>query len=476
MPEMQRKVIKIPAYNQQEANGDSFEIKKKKTAAYCRVSTFELGQASSFELQVDYYKKLINSNENWEYVGVYSDCGKSGTSTDKRNEFNKMIEDCRQGKIDLVLAKSISRFARNTLDCLGYIRELKNLNPPVGVYFEKERLDTLDPKSELILTILSSIAQEEARSTSENIKWSIRKEFQSGNPRCPTHFLLGYDTDENGNMVINEEQAAIVRRIYREYMEGKGITMIKKGLIADGIPSVRSGWGKTSIARILKNERYCGDVVMQKKFVEDFLTHKQKENKGQLPQYYIADHHPAIIPRAEWDAVQAEMRRRYETATRKEKLLRQGYSSASVFSNRLFCGHGGQPLIRRSSTINNRKDKVKIFKCRASYAKERKKIGGCEPCHAQCRQEPKLKEAFTEMILQLRNSQEAAEMQNDNAALIEILEKTSDYGEFQDEYFRELVEKGVVYDDGRVIYTFKNGFVCTSYVKVDRRNKARTQQ
>ena len=462
----QSRVIKIPAHSQWMNRDNS--ISKKRVAAYTRVSTFEETQDSSFSLQVEHYTKFIQSNEEWEFAGIYADRGKSGTSTEKRAEFLRMIEDCRAGKIDLVITKSISRFARNTLDCLNYVRELKRMNPPVGVYFEKENLDTLDSKTELILTILSSISQEEARSISDNLKWSIRKGFQEGKPKCPTYFLLGYDTDEDGNMVINEEQAAIVRRIYREYMEGKGITMIKKGLIEDGIPSIRSGWGKTSIARVLKNERYCGDVVMQKKFVEDFLTHKQKENKGQLPQYYIRDHHPAIIPRDEWDAVQQEIKRRHENATRKEKQLRQGYSSASVLSNRLYCGHCGQPLIQRTTTINNRKDKIKVFKCRASFAKERNRVG-CEPCHAQSRQERKIKEAFMEMLIKLSRNREEIETLEDREFLLEILGEIDENSEFQDSYFRGLVERGTLHDDGRLIYEFKNGFVCTSYVKRDER-------
>jgi len=212
-----------------------------------------------------------------------------------------MIDDCKRGKIDRIITKSISRFARNTLDCLGYIRELKMLNPPVGIYFEKEKLDTLDPKNELLLTILSSLAQEESRSTSENIKWSIQKRFQAGKARCPTQFLIGYDKDEYGNMVIDEEEAKIVRRIFREYMAGKGAKLIANELKEEGVPSGRGGsnWGKTSILHMLKNEKYCGDVLMQKNITVDFLTHKQIENKGQMPQYYIENHHPAIIPKEE---------------------------------------------------------------------------------------------------------------------------------------------------------------------------------
>lgn len=285
MKDNQEKVVQISVHRQRISDNMSPNASKKRVCAYCRVSTDEEGQLSSFELQSVYYKKLIESNPNWYFAGIYADCGKSGTSTGERSEFLKMINDCKNGKIDLIFTKSISRFARNTIDCLEHIRQLKSLKPPVGVYFEKEKLHTLDSKNELILTILSTIAQEESRNLSENVKWGIRKRFQEGLPRCPVNFLLGYDKDEHGNLIINEQEAQTVRRVYREYMKGKGMKLIASELKSEGIITGRGtvNWGKSSVMHMLRNEKYCGDVLMQKSYKVDFMTNKQKENKGQLP-------------------------------------------------------------------------------------------------------------------------------------------------------------------------------------------------
>jgi len=450
-------------------------MEKKRVCAYCRVSTEDDCQISSFDLQVEHYMNFINANKYWEFAGVYSDYGKSGTSTKKRNEFTQMIDDCKRGKIDRIITKSISRFARNTLDCLGYIRELKMLNPPVGIYFEKEKLDTLDPKNELLLTILSSLAQEESRSTSENIKWSIQKRFQAGKARCPTQFLIGYDKDEDGNMVIDEEEAKIVRRIFREYMAGKGAKLIANELKEEGVPSGRGGsnWGKTSILHMLKNEKYCGDVLMQKNITVDFLTHKQIENKGQLPQYYIENHHPAIIPKDEWLAVQNEIKRRYEIAI-KDPSSRQGYSNASAMSNRLFCGECGQPLIRHTATVvgDGNKEKITVFRCRATSAKARKKAG-CQPCYARRMQERKLEAAYMKMLIQLKASDFVSDQEESDEALMKLLNEIEEGDDFKDAFFTELVEKAIVYDDGKIEYTLKNGLSLKANIQFERKNNRR---
>lgn len=475
MQNSQVKVIKIPAYRQRISNNIQLNMNKKKVCAYCRVSTEDECQVSSFDLQVDYYTKLIKSNTNWDFAGVYSDYGKSGTSTNKRNEIKQMIDDCKQGKIDLIITKSISRFARNTLDCLGYMRELKSLDPPVGIYFEKEKLDTLDPKNELLLTILSSLAQEESRSISENLKWSIQKSFQAGKARCPTQFLIGYDKDEYGNMVINEAEAMIIRRIFREYMEGKGLRLIANELKAEGVPSGRGGsnWGKSSIMHILKNERYCGDVLMQKNITVDFLTHKQIENKGQLPKYFIENHHPAIISKDEWNTVQNEIIRRFEITT-KDPILRQGYSNISVMSNRLFCGECGQPLIRHTTTLTSKgkKEKITVFRCRATSSKSRKKAG-CEPCYARRMQERKLEEAFMQMLIQLKTSGIVLGQTERDKALMKSINEIKEGDNFNGMLFVELVEKAIVYDDGKIEYTLKNGLSSKANIQFDRKNNRR---
>ncbi len=472
MEENQMKVVSIPVHRQRIANRLTPNAAKKRVCAYYRVSTDEDGQVSSYELQVEHYEQFIKSNRNWEFAGVYADHGRSGTSTEKRTDFMRMIEACRRGEIDRIVTKSISRFARNTLDCLNYVRELKALVPPVGIYFEKEKIDTLDSKNEVLLTILSSLAQEEARSTSENLKWSIQKRFQAGLARCPTNFLLGYDKDEHGNLVINEEEAKTVRRVFQEYMQGKGSRLIAAELKSEGVITGRGtvNWGKNSVIHMLKNEKYCGDVLMQKNYTVDYLTHKQKENKGQLPQYYIENHHPAIIPRDEWNAVQAEIKRRHEIATTEDRLIRQGYSSVSVMSNHFFCGHCGQPVIRASTTLKSggKNEKISVWRCRATSSKSRKK-SGCEPCYAKRQQEPKLKEAFMEMLRELKKNRKAIDSIDEHQDLTRILESLDDHSEFKDEYFRELVDRGDFYDEGKVEYTFKSGFTCTSYLKLDRR-------
>ena len=263
----------IPVIREQRAELLA-EIPKKRVCAYCRVSTDQEDQQSSYELQVKYYESFIRQNELWEFSGIYADEGITGTSTKNRTQFQKMIEDCKNGKIDMIITKSISRFARNTLDCLNYVRMLKALPSPVGVYFEKENIDTLDAKSELLLTILSSIAQDESRNISENVRWSIQRRFQQGKAHCPTAFFLGYDTDEKGNLVINEEQAATVRRIYKEFLEGNGTNKIAKGLTEDKVKTGKGNtvWSANSVYRILRNEKYCGDILMQKRVTLDFDT------------------------------------------------------------------------------------------------------------------------------------------------------------------------------------------------------------
>ena len=211
------------------------EIPREQVCAYCRVSTNQEEQLLSYDLQVKYYTDFIKRNELWDFIGIYADEGISGTSIKNRTNFQLMIEECKEGKIDRIITKSISRFARNTLDCLNYVRMLKALPSPVGIYFEKKNIDTLDAKSELLLTILSSLAQDESRSISENVRWSLQKRYQQGEAHFTTTYFLGYYTDKKRNLVINEEQAKTVRRIYQEYLAGNEASVIAKKLTADGV-------------------------------------------------------------------------------------------------------------------------------------------------------------------------------------------------------------------------------------------------
>ena len=293
----------IPATKGVTAPGE--KPKARRVAAYCRVSTDEEAQATSFELQVKHYTEYIGSHEEWILAGIYADEGISGTQVKHREQFQKMIEECEAGNIDMIITKSISRFARNTVDCLTTIRKLKNLKNPVEIYFEKERLYSMDDKTDMVLSLMASIAQEESRSISANIRWAIRNRMKNGTQKIPTSGLLGYDTDEDGNMVIISQEAEIVRTIYKSFVQG-----VHPGLIAVRLNGLElktvygNDWTGSSVRNILRNEKYCGDVLMQKTITIDYLSHTTKNNEGEVEQYFIADHHDAIISREMWDKAQ----------------------------------------------------------------------------------------------------------------------------------------------------------------------------
>lgn len=396
----------IPAKVRTDRNALNVDGMKKRVAAYARISTSEESQASSYELQVAHYTDFIQSNPSWELVKVYADFGISGTSTKKRLQFLQLIQDCVDGKIDYIITKSISRFARNTLDCLRYIRELKSLK--IGIFFEKENIDTLDAKSELFLTILSSMAQEESRSISENTKWGVQKRFQRGIAHIPTTYFLGYDTDEDGNLVINEEEAPIIRRIYYEFLKGKGTPTIAKDLMKDGLLTARGNrtWTCDSVYKILANEKFAGNALLQKSITVDFLTHKRIRNDGSEQQYFIRDHHPAIISDEDWNAVQQEMKRRSKMLRDPDGKYAQGYSNKSYFSNTFYCGECGSPVVRRrlTSEKNGEKYYYTAWQCRARIHKKKYKID----CTARHVWELALEREFMELIYELKNNRDQA--------------------------------------------------------------------
>ena len=233
----------------------------------------------------------------WRIKRRYADDGISGTNTKKREEFNRMIEDCNAGKIDMIITKSISRFARNTLDCLKYIRELKEKNIPV--FFEKENINTMDSKGEVLLTIMASLAQQESQSLSQNVKLGFQFRYQNGEMTVNHNRFLGYTKDKDGNLVIDEEEAVIIRRIYREYLEGQSLIQIARGLEADGIltGAGKKKWRPETIKKMLQNEKYIGDALLQKTYTVDFLTKKRVKNEGLVPQYYVENSHEGIIPK-----------------------------------------------------------------------------------------------------------------------------------------------------------------------------------
>ena len=284
-------VTLIPAKAKVGARQKTEDAPKLRVAAYCRVSTDTDEQATSYEAQIEHYTEYINKNPGWELAGIYADDGISGTNTKKRGEFNRLIDDCMAGQIDMVFTKSISRFARNTLDCLKYIRQLKEKN--IAVFFEKEAINTLDAKGEVLLTIMASLAQQESQSLSQNVRLGLQYRYQQGKVQVCANRFLGYDKDEDGNLVINPTEAEVVKRIFREYLEGKSYYAIGQGLTADGIRTAAGNdfWLASTLRKILTNEKYIGDALLQKTVTTDFLNKKRVVNKGIVPQYYVEGSH-----------------------------------------------------------------------------------------------------------------------------------------------------------------------------------------
>ena len=341
---MNKELIVIPASAVRQQTVENERPLRLRVAAYCRVSTEQEEQLESCENQVSYFKSYIESHDEYEYAGIYVDEGISGTNARRRKAFLSMIEDCRDGKIDMIVTKSISRFARNTQDCLKYTRMLKDLN--VTVYFEKENIRTSDNTGELLFTILSSLAQEESRNISENTKWGIRSNFKRGIPHFKTSCLYGYGTDTNGELIVIREKAIQVRRIYQEFLEGYTYHEIAKHLNTDSIkgPRDRVAWSSVTIRRMLANEQYKGDVIMQKLFNKDYIDKKSIPNSGQLPMYVIKEDHEAIVDPHLWEVVQDEIRRR--EYLKKQYHLRME-SGDSPLTGKVLCANCGLPLLRK---------------------------------------------------------------------------------------------------------------------------------
>lgn len=337
----------------------------KKVAAYARVSTNSDEQYTSYEAQVSFYKKYIQEKPDWEYTEVYADDGLSGTTTKKRTEFNRMIKDALNGKINLIITKSISRFARNTLDTISYVRKLKAKG--IEVFFEKENLWTLDPKSELILTIMASIAQEESRSISQNVTWGKRVGFQEGKVSFAYKRFLGYKKVDD-KIVIDEDQAVIVKLIYRMFLvEGKTATGIARYLKSQHIktPSGKTtNWAKNTVTSILTNEKYKGDALLQKTYTENYLDHTIVKNTGQIPQYYVENNHPVIIDRDTWEQVQLEIERRDK--------LGAHYSSSDVFASKLICEDCGGFYGKKKWHTNTKYERF-IYQCNSKFHKGKDK-------------------------------------------------------------------------------------------------------
>jgi len=457
---MARNITVIPARANRTSLAENVELKK--VAAYCRVSTDFAEQASSYEAQVNYYTSYINGHADYELVKVYADEGISGTSTKKRDQFNLMIEDCQAGKIDMIITKSISRFSRNTLDCLNFVRLLKDLG--IGVIFEKENINTLDSKGEVLLSILSSLAQDESRSISENSTWGIHRRFEQGKLHINHVKFLGYDKDANGNLVINAKQAKTVRRIYREFLDGKSASRIAKDLEADGVPNWNGKvkWYDGSIMKMLYNEKYKGEALLQKTYTVDFLSKKRAENTGQVPQYYVSESHPAIIEKDIWEAVQLEMERRQLYAT--EHGIGYG-TNDNPFAGRVICGTCGHMFGRKVWNSTNEKQRRIIWRCDAKY-----KVKGIKGCDSKHIDDGVLYQVFINTfnaIIEnkdyfMRKWQERSEDDNllqryKARQFIAIIAEAEVMVEFDVNLYFALVEKMVVFDGGRVVVSLLDG-------------------
>ena len=302
------------------------EYRQLRVAAYCRVSTKQDEQLNSYEVQVRHYTERIQGEPKWALAGIYADKGITGTSIKKRDEFNKMIHKCRQGKIDMIITKSIARFARNTVDCLTHTRMLKDLG--VDVYFEEQGIHSTDPGAEFYITIYGSIAQSESENISANVKWSKAQSAKDGKVSFNYKRFLGYRKGEDGNPEIDPEQAAIVRLIYEKFLAGDSYSTIAKYLMENGIltPAGKEKWCETTIRSILSNERYKGDAVINKTFITDCLTKKVQVNNGERPKYYVENNHPAIIDAAPFGRVQEERARR----SGKRKIKQVGTNSKTA--------------------------------------------------------------------------------------------------------------------------------------------------
>ena len=396
---MEQTIVMIPAKSREEIQ----RTKRLKVAAYCRVSTDEEEQETSYEAQISYYTDKIKNNANWTLAGIFADEGISGTQAKKRPEFLRMIKLCRQRKIDLILTKSLSRFARNAVDSLNYIRELKSLN--ITVYFEKENINTLTAESEMLTTIMSCFAQAESESISKNVAWGIRQSFKNGNVPIRYASLLGYKKGSDGKPEIVPEESEIVREIFRNYLDGMSLVQISDALNSRGIVTKLSGskWNSANVQNILKNEKYTGDALLQKTFITDCITKKSRKNNGELPMYLVKNHHEPIISRADFNRVQEEMARRSAKRVIADKLTKteQGkYSAKYALSELLVCGECGAHYRRVTWTAKGFKE-IK-WRCisRIQYGKKK--------CHSPTVDEQELHKAIVSAINEFCNVKEDA--------------------------------------------------------------------
>ena len=454
MPEKTIRVIQPTA--SQHGTEDTVALAKRRVAAYARVSTDEDEQLNSYENQINYYTRYIQSRPEWEFVGLYSDEGISGLNTKKRDGFRQMVEDALNGKIDWILTKAISRIARNTVDTLVTIRQQKEKG--VEVYFEKENIYTLDSKGELLITIMSSIAQEESRSISENITWAKRKNMERGKVSMSYGQFLGYEKGEDGKPQIIEKEAAVVRRIYNLYLDGKSVREIARILTAGKIPTPSGkncNWNVSTIMSILRNEKYKGDALLQKVYTADFLNKKVVKNMNVLPQYYVENSHPAIIDGETFDLVQAELAKRGGFS--------RGRRAKSVFDHKVVCGDCGH-FYGQKLWYSDSKERVYVWRCTHKYDTE-------PNCRTPVVREKDLQAAFLVTFNHLLRDRKGyiAELEKEVETaqptrareirhyLKSLKTQPEDVRTFSESAFIALVDKITVRADGHMAVRYKDG-------------------
>ena len=398
----------------------SVATRKKRVAAYARVSTEQDEQQSSYEAQVDFYTRHIKSNPDWEFVEVFADRGITGTNTKNRENFNRMIDLALNGGIDIILTKSISRFARNTVDTLQTVRELKAVG--VEVRFEKENLHTFDPKCEMILTIMNSLAQEESRSISENVRWGKQKSMRDGKVSLAYSRFLGYKKGADGRPEIVEEEAAIIRKIYDLFLSGKTINEIAAILTNMGVltPAGRAKWSVSTVRSILSNEKYKGEALLQKTFTVDYLTKEVRKNNGEVPSVRVRNSHEPIIEPEVFDRVQEILA---ESTKRRAKVR-----TKHPFSGRLICGDCGSFYGHKVWRLRSTGEHYNVWYCNHKY-------DGDKTCDSPRLRDEEVKEAFEKMLQKYGDSNPV----------------------YTDERWNKLVESVKVCRGGHLIFTLKDG-------------------
>ena len=449
MTDEKQRVIIIPP--KPELQQTTTVTKQLRVAAYCRVSTKEEEQTSSYEAQCEYYTEKIMSNKEWTMAGIFADEGITGTSTKKRTEFLRMIRQCKQKKIDLILTKSIQRFARNTLDCINYTRILRQLG--IGVLFEKENINSLPPDSEFMITMYGAMAQSESESISGNIRRGKQTHAEVGTLKIPCNRLYAYEKDKEGKIHAIPEQAEVVREIYERYMSGASFRSLKDWLEANKIKSAlgTEEWSISAIKGILMNEKYCGDVLIQKTFCADVISKKIIKNTGQLKQFYMPDHHEAIVSREQYNAVKAEMARRSALRSPSKTAVtgRSCYTSKYALSDRFVCSECGT-LYRRCTWISLGR-KYPVWRCmsRLNY--------GTKYCHDSptIKEEP-LQAAILAAINSAMSDKPALLDLIKNAVSLELLPvqgQTMSFADIEhrlaqlDEQFQQLLAEAIDTDD-----------------------------